>query len=79
MSLEELKKQIPYKWRVQSFSKTSQTATCVAYVDARDVMDILDEVVGIENWQSDYKDQTHSIESFNFIPTPAYKLPFISL
>ena len=56
MGLEELKKQIPYKWRVQSFSKTSQAATCVAYVDARDVMDILDEVLGTENWQSDYKE-----------------------
>lgn len=56
MSLEELKKQIPFKWRVQSFSKSSQTASCVAYVDARDVMDILDQVVGTENWQSDFKE-----------------------
>lgn len=56
MSLEDLKKQIPFKWRVQSFSKSSQTASCVAYVDARDVMDILDQVVGTENWQSDFKE-----------------------
>ena len=56
MSLEDLKKQIPFKWRVQSFSKSSQTASCVAYIDARDVMDILDQVVGTENWQSDFKE-----------------------
>ena len=50
MNLEDLKKELPYKWRVQStkFGKT----TCVAYIDARDCMDILDEVCGPENWQS---------------------------
>ena len=50
MNLKDLKKELPYKWRVQStkFGKT----TCVAYIDARDCMDILDEVCGPENWQS---------------------------
>ena len=50
MNLEDLKKELPYKWRVQStrYGKT----TCVAYIDARDCMDILDEVCGPENWQS---------------------------
>jgi hypothetical protein len=50
MNLEDLKKELPYKWRVQStkFGKT----TCVAYIDARDCMDILDEVCGPEKWQS---------------------------
>lgn len=42
--LPGLKKQMPYKWRVQSFSKYKAEATCVAYIDARDVMDRLDEV-----------------------------------
>ena len=56
MDLKELKRKIPYQWRVQSFSKHKPVATCVAYIDARDVMDLLDEVVGPENWQSDYKD-----------------------
>lgn len=56
MKIEELKKEIPYRWRVQSFSKNKPMASCVAYIDARDVMDLLDEVVGAENWQSDYKD-----------------------
>ena len=50
MNLNDLKKELPYKWRVQStkFGKT----TCVAYIDARDCMDILDEVCGPEKWQS---------------------------
>jgi len=54
--LAELKQELPYKWRVQSFSAYKPEATCVAYVDARQVMDLLDEVVGVENWQSDYKE-----------------------
>lgn len=56
MQLKELKKEIPYKWRVQSFSKNKPQAQCVAYVDARDVMELLDEVCGPENWQDDYKE-----------------------
>lgn len=39
---EKLKVEIPYKWRIQSFSKTKPQATCVAYIDSRDVQDILD-------------------------------------
>lgn len=54
--LKELQKEIPFKWRVQSFSKNKPSAQCVAYIDARDVMKVLDEVVGPENWQDDYKD-----------------------
>lgn len=56
MELKELKKQIPYQWRVQSFSKHKPAAQCVAYIDARDVMDLLDDVCGPQNWQSDFKD-----------------------
>ena len=52
MNLNELKKELPYKWRVQS-TKYGK-ATCVAYIDARDCMDILDKVVGVENWQDKY-------------------------
>ena len=37
-----LKKEIPFKWRVQSFSKHKAQATCVAYIDSRDVQDALD-------------------------------------
>ena len=38
----KLKAIIPFKWRVQSFSKYKPQATCVAYIDSRDVQDILD-------------------------------------
>jgi hypothetical protein len=55
MSLEEkLKYPIPYKWKIQSFSKDGTLASCVAYIDARDVMDRLDKAVGIANWQDSY-------------------------
>lgn len=54
MKLEDLKKEMPFKWRVQS---TNQYAcTCVAYIDARDVQDILDEVCGAEYWQVKYSE-----------------------
>ena len=53
--LELLKQSIECKWRVQSFSKHKAQGQCVAYIDARDVMDILDKVVGADNWQDDYK------------------------
>lgn len=51
--IRELKKEMPYKWRVQSCN--SKVANCVAYVDSRDVMDRLDEVVGFDKWQDEYK------------------------
>lgn len=54
MKLEDLKKEIPFKWRVQSANQYG--ATCVAYIDARDVQDLLDEVVGPDNWQCKYSE-----------------------
>ena len=54
MKLEELKKEIPFKWRVQSSNQYG--ASCVAYIDARDVQDLLDEVCGAENWQCKYSE-----------------------
>lgn len=54
MNLEELKKEIPFKWRVQSANKWG--ASCVAYIDSRDVQDLLDDVVGAENWQCRYSE-----------------------
>jgi hypothetical protein len=50
--LDGLKAELPFKWRVQSVKWGK--ATCVAYIDARDAQDLLDEVVGPENWQSIY-------------------------
>ena len=41
MELQNLKKELPYKWRVQSANQYG--ATCVAYIDARFVQDLLDE------------------------------------
>jgi hypothetical protein len=55
MKLEDLKKELPFKWRVQS-SKYGK-ANCVAYIDARDAQDLLDEVCGPENWQTLYYEE----------------------
>ena len=55
MNIEKLKAKIPYKWRVQSFSKFAPKATLVAYIDARQAMDLLDTAVGPGNWQDDYR------------------------
>ena len=54
MNLEELKKEIPFKWRVQGSNQYG--ASCVAYIDARDAQDLLDTVCGAENWQVRYED-----------------------
>ena len=55
MDLQRLKDVMPHKWRVQAFSKHKPKATCVAYIDARQAMDKLDQVVGPENWQDKYE------------------------
>lgn len=47
--LHQLTREIPYKTR------TGHRGAQLAYIDARDAMDLLDEVVGPENWQCDYK------------------------
>lgn len=54
-NLKLLEEEIPCQWRVQSYSTNKPSAQCVAYIDARDVMDLLDKVVGKENWQDDYR------------------------
>jgi len=54
VNLNDLKKEILVKWKIQSMSRFKPTAVCVAYIDARDVMNILDDVVGVENWQDEY-------------------------
>jgi len=50
----KLTDEMPYHWRVQSFSKRKPVATCVAYVDSRDVQTRLDEAIGPESWQDKY-------------------------
>ncbi|MEY3232716.1 MAG: hypothetical protein RLZ54_1010 [Candidatus Parcubacteria bacterium] len=56
MSIRLLKKTIPFKWRVQSaIPKTNPThVQMIAYVDARDVAEHLDTIVGAENWCDKY-------------------------
>lgn len=61
MKLTDLKKELPYRWRVQSIN--DYNAVCVAYIDSRDVQDLLDEVCGPENWQSDYKEVKGNVYS----------------
>lgn len=50
MSLRDLKKEMPYKWKVQTCNEWG--ATCVAYIDSRLVQDVLDDVVGPDKWQN---------------------------
>ena len=52
MNLEDLKKEIPFKWRVQSANQYG--ASCVAYIDARQVQDLLDEVCEPFGWQTTF-------------------------
>lgn len=42
-------------WRAQSVTKEGDKALALAYIDARDVMERLDAVVGPENWSDRYE------------------------
>jgi hypothetical protein len=53
----ELKKPFPVNrihWRVGATTKDKAKGIALAYIDARDVMQRLDEVVGMENWMCRY-------------------------
>jgi hypothetical protein len=52
MDLHQLTQELPYQWKIQALR--NGTATCVAYIDARDAMRLLDKVAGPENWQDKY-------------------------
>lgn len=58
MDLSKLKKEIPYKWKIQAKPKEVKWIrkkwVCVAYIDSRDVQDILDNVCWMENWKDRY-------------------------
>ncbi len=43
------------QWRVEALSKDQRRALVVPYVDARAVLDRLDEVVGTHGWQDSYQ------------------------
>lgn len=55
--LEQLSAPFPQdaiSWRAQNVTKDGTKALALAYIDARDVMNRLDEVVGAERWQCRY-------------------------
>lgn len=55
--LEALKRPFPVdliSWRVGATTSDKSKGIALAYIDARDVMKRLDDVVGAENWQDDY-------------------------
>ena len=52
--LDSLNTTIPFHWREANRSKNGKSAQCLAYLDARDVMDLLDRVCGKAGWQDDY-------------------------
>lgn len=52
LDLKGLRKEIPYKFKPQTCSY--EKALIVAYIDSRDVQDLLDECVGPENWSDSY-------------------------
>lgn len=54
MNLRDLQRVIPEQWKIQSKSRDGKKSTIVAYIDARDVMKLLDEVAGPENWKDEY-------------------------
>ena len=54
--IKTLKKTIPFKWRVQSEIKDKPLVRMIAYVDARDVAEQLDNIVGPANWTDHYQD-----------------------
>lgn len=43
-------------WRAQTLTKSGDKALALAYLDARDVMNRLDEVCGPANWQDKYEE-----------------------
>tara|TARA_R110000796_G_scaffold139210_1_gene255305 strand:+ start:55 stop:537 length:483 start_codon:yes stop_codon:yes gene_type:complete len=59
MNLQDLKKEIDFKWRVQS--STQYGANCVAYIDSRQVQDLLDEVMGVGDWQCKFEEHKNNM------------------
>jgi len=43
-TIESLSQPLPYKWKLQSYTKDKSKALCVAYIDARDVNERLNTV-----------------------------------
>lgn len=65
MEIKNLSKTIPFKFRLggwvgsykeEKWKKVYEKYFVLGYIDARDAMDLLDEVVGVGNWQRDHKE-----------------------
>lgn len=54
IKLDQLRKHIPYHWKIQGFTKSKDKAICVAYIDSRDAQNLLDEICWPENWSSEF-------------------------
>lgn len=55
---DNLKAEFPREaisWRAQTLTKNGDKALALAYIDARDVMNRLDDVVGATHWQNRYE------------------------
>jgi hypothetical protein len=64
MNLQQLKDPMPFQWKVQAFTPKAEKKTgciCVGYIDARDVQDRLDAVVGPENWQCKFSQNKNNL------------------
>jgi hypothetical protein len=64
MEIDELERELkkPFqpheiKWRVQNVIKSGEAAFVLAYIDARTAQDRFDEVVGVDNWQTQFRTQ----------------------
>jgi hypothetical protein len=59
MELSQLSKEFPREavhWRAQSLKRDGTKALALAYIDARDVQDRLDEVCGPQGWQTELRE-----------------------
>lgn len=65
--LDQFKKPIPCQWRVQSYSKNKPSAAVIAYIDARDCMDLLDQYA-IYGWSRKH----YTIDSKVYCDTGIY-------
>lgn len=53
----KLKEPMEHEWKVQRYVKDGAMGICVGFVNARQVMDRLDEVVGPDKWQRQIVDK----------------------
>lgn len=64
MVYEQLRFPFPVKaikWRIGARNRDKTRGSALAYIDARNVMERLDQVVGLQNWQTSYGESAGSI------------------